>query len=153
MYHLCLHFQRVANVTVLVFKTVLCSGLWVGIFVSLMFAMICAWGFTMLSNIHVSCLHSWAPGIDADADGGTGISASEVRYRRIPVTRLGLLILVPGFFVHSDYLTQYRTDRMTDFMKVGNWKVVSDRPGTSKLQVVERDTPCASIYIHSCLWC
>lgn len=27
-------------------------GLWVGIFVSLFFALVCAWGFTMLSNIH-----------------------------------------------------------------------------------------------------
>jgi hypothetical protein len=71
--------------TLFVFKTVLCSGLWVGIFVSLMFAMICAWGFTMLSNIHVSFLHSWAPGIEADADGSTGILSSQVRYRSIPV--------------------------------------------------------------------
>ncbi len=100
----------------------LCSGLWVGIFVSLMFAMICAWGFTMLSNIHVSCLHSWAPGIEADADSGTGIPASQVRYQSIPVPDLVLSFwfLISsgiGIFVHSGYLTRYRTDWITQHVK------------------------------------
>jgi hypothetical protein len=84
--------------------------------VSLVFAMICAWGFTMLSNIHVSCLHSWAPGIETDADG-IGIPASQVRYRSIPIPDLVLFFWYRtcsgiGIFVHSDYLTRYRTDRM-----------------------------------------
>ena len=41
-------------------------GLWVGILVTLGFALICAWGFSMLASINVSFITEWSTLIGRD---------------------------------------------------------------------------------------
>jgi hypothetical protein len=112
--HLCLHFRTVENVICLQNSVMFRSLGW-----DLCEPDVC---HDLRLGLHHALQHprkfftQLGTGIEADADG-IGIPASQVRYRSIPV--LVLLIWYRtssaiGIFIHSGYLTRYRTDWLQD---------------------------------------